>query len=96
MSQESPPPLTRNRRFLVSIWQKNGPAEGLVPADARPLEEQELHGLVWEADPRDPGRLVQPASFGTLSALPRILGDFLHDTAGAGPDPAPRGRKGAG
>lgn len=59
-----------NRRFLVSLW----PPSVQAP-EAGDFET--LRGMVWEADPRDPGRIAAPASFVGLAALPRVLGGFL-------------------
>ena len=57
----------QNRRFLVSIWQRRSKAETAID------------GVVWEADPKLPGRLAEPASFRTLGDLPAILQSFLTD-----------------
>ncbi len=74
MTNHAHPNAPRNRRFLVSIWQRNGrPDESADYAE----NDSRLHGLVWEADPRDPGRITTPEAFTVLSALPRIFGDFL-------------------
>lgn len=60
----------KNTRFLVSVWY---PASGST--DTKHFET--LSGIVWEADPRDPGRISTPENFVGLSALPNILGGFL-------------------
>ena len=72
MTRNTPSSPPRNRRFLVSIWQKGerpGAPAGHTESDDR------LHGLVWEADPR---RISTPEPFAALNALPRILGHFLN------------------
>lgn len=76
MSNKKSPNLPRNRRFLVSIWHKSK----LISVQENPTDNEEtgLHGLVWEADPRDPGRITTPESFATLSALPGIFDRFLY------------------
>jgi len=66
-----PPLLPRNRRFLVSIWRTSTAAPPSTDAET-------IHGLVWEADPREPGRIATPQTFASLSALPHILQDLLH------------------
>jgi hypothetical protein len=89
MTNENSPNRPRNRRFLVSIWQKNA----RPGAPANPGEREDgLHGLVWEADPHDPGRIMTPESFVALSALPRIFSDFLY-SGGKQPASAPPDQK---
>ena len=75
MTNQRPPNPPRNRRFLVSIWQKDVRPD--APADYAENDSR-LHGLVWEADPRDPGRITTPEPFTVLTALPRIFSDFLY------------------
>lgn len=75
MSNQRPPNPPRNRRFLVSIWQRDVRPD--APGDYAESDSR-LHGLVWEADPRDPGRITTPEAFTVLSALPRIFGDLLY------------------
>ena len=69
MSDSMPPLLPRDRRFLLSVWRKPAPAHDQMP--------ESFQGMVWEADPRDPGRIASPHVFASLSALPRILHDLL-------------------
>ncbi|MBO9432775.1 hypothetical protein J7394_01065 [Ruegeria sp. R13_0] len=57
----------RNRRFLVSIWQRPQSSGDAV------------EGAIWEADPKLPGRIAEPAPFRKLSDLPAILQAFLAD-----------------
>ena len=86
MTNDAPPSPPRNRRFLVSIWQKGVRLD--APA-GHAESDHKLHGLVWEADPRDPGRITSPERFVTLSALPRILSEFLNSGSSTPEDPAP-------
>jgi hypothetical protein len=85
MSDSMPPPLPRDRRFLVSVWRK--------PATAPDQTPESVHGMVWEADPRDPGRIAAPHLFAGLAALPRILHDLLQRNGNdhGGPSDAGRG-----
>lgn len=65
---------------MVSIWQQAEPTQPSGQDRAIAPEDKKLRGLVWEADPNDPGRFAQPESFSTLDALPQIL-DALLDAA---------------
>ena len=92
MTDDTPPSPPRNRRFLVSIWQKN-----MRPGSSVELAEHEhrLHGLVWEADPRDAGRITTPRPFAALSALPRIISDFLNSETKTREGAAPESEEGS-
>lgn len=68
MSKTLPDRAPRNRRFLVSLW--HPPGQGGTAAET-------VRGVIWEADPRDPGRIAAPRSFVGLGVLPAILGGLL-------------------
>lgn len=77
MNIDSPQRKARNRRFLLSIWHR-------PRADA----SAKFDGVIWEADPIDPGKIEEPTRFETLSSLPGILDRFLsnvdHEDTGEG------------
>lgn len=70
----------RNRRFLISLWcplTTHGSAE----------ERENLSGMVWEADPSQPGRVEAPESFTSLSVLPQVINNLLnHGPSDPGPE----------
>lgn len=70
MNDSPPPSLPRDRRFLVSVWRQ--------PARVPQATADDVQGMVWETDPRDPGRIAAPHVFFGLSALPGLLHDLLH------------------
>lgn len=82
MTAKTPKPKAhrteRNHRYLVSLWDKEPGAQQFAP-DA-------MQGVVWEADPRDPGRIITPQKFVGLQALPAVLTDLLDKKRQKGAD----------
>jgi hypothetical protein len=77
MNAKTPKPTPyrkeRNHRYLVSLWEKD--------PDAKQAPKESMQGVVWEADPRDPGRIITPQKFVGLSALPEVLSELLDKKA---------------
>lgn len=72
MSKQPSKPKLRNRRFLVSLWQPVQPGE-----TSRNTDRDDLPGVVWEANPSEPGRITTPLDFVGLNTLPAVLGQLL-------------------
>ena len=74
MENDRPKYALRNRRFLVSLWYPVTHAGADAANDAH---LGSLRGMVWEADPREPGRISPAKEFASINALPDVLGRLL-------------------
>jgi hypothetical protein len=74
MENDRPKYALRNRRFLVSLWYPVTQAGTDAATDAN---LGSLRGMVWEADPREPGRISATQEFSGIDALPDVLGRLL-------------------